>query len=437
VRTPGPRIWAICTVLLVCGVIAFADSLSPCAFAQQSPPSNDQSWSSSISSGVKRGFGKIGNALNPKPSPTSAAEDDAVSLKNEANPSPKLYVAVARLYQQAERLGDAEAQYLLALKAKRDFLPALLGYAELKEKMGEAGAAVQLYQKAASLYPQEASVYNNMGWCYARQGRLSDAETAMARAVQLAPKNARYRNNMATVLVDQGKIAAADSQLRQVYDEAPAYYNLGYMLNKKGQTRAAMQHFAMAVQTDPSMAAAQRWLDYLERTTMQAKLPNHPMANGLRISPDSKWANARDDSTPGNLAAGDSPSPRVGKNKTTPSQAAERPRLVEPDSGPSVALPAAPAFRDERAEGLPPTSTDQPAAPPAPSHGAKEPSLPEAPMPAEPPRRLPPVAPRNSDADGPSLPGISYNDMTRPAAPSAPLPPPENNTAVRRLPPVR
>jgi tetratricopeptide (TPR) repeat protein len=374
--------------LLALGAAEVADVFCTTAFAEENNPyaSKKPSWSDSISSGVKGGFGKIGKALSPKPSTGVSGDDDAVALKSKSKPGPSLYVAVARLYMQTNKLDDAEKQFQMALDEKRDFLPALLGYAELKERMNQPGSAIQLYQRAASVYPKEASVHNNMGLCFARQGRLDEAVSAMSQAIQLDPKNIRYQNNIATVLVDQGKLRDAFEHLRKVHGEATAYYNLGYLLNKKGQTQAAIQHFSLALQTDPSMIPARNWLEYLEKKTTQARLPQHPAAGALRITSD----------------------------------------RIQPDrfrDSPSSGLDM-PPNRSERASGLLPTRS-----------GEEAQSLPEAPMP-ETPRRLPPVASHEAEPDGPSLPGISYDGDNRPSAPSAPLPPPATNSAVRHLPRV-
>ena len=59
-----------------------------------------------------------------------------------------------------------------------------------------------------------------------------------------------------------------------MHSEAAAYYNLGYLLNKKGQTQAAMQHFVLALRADPSMIAAQQWIEYLQKKTTQARVPH-------------------------------------------------------------------------------------------------------------------------------------------------------------------
>ena len=378
------KFWTVSFVLLVLGAADVAGPLCQHAPAQQSNATNNESWYSPIT----RGFNKIGHALDPKPSKTTVPEDDAIALKCKGKPSPELYVAIGRLYEESGKLTDAEQQYQAALKLSPDHLQALLAYARLKEELGQTNEALWLYQRAAKTYPKEPSVHNNIGLFYARQGRLDEAAAAMSLAIQIAPKNPLYRNNIATVLVDQCRFREALAHLREVHSEAAAYYNLGYLLNKKGQTHAAMQNFALALRADPSMVAAQRWIDYLEKTTTQARLPHHPTAEGLRITTERVQADAAQapsfaDSSQDNLEQAPTPAER------TPTS------LAAPDRDASSILPD--AVR---------------------------------------PRRLPPIPPGQSESDGLSLPGISYERGERAAIPTAPLPPPSTNSAVQRLPRV-
>jgi tetratricopeptide (TPR) repeat protein len=256
----------------------------PDAHAQQSASSSDKSWTESVTSPFKQGFDKLGRALNPQPATPghAIAEDDAISLKHKSKAGPELYVAIARLYEQSGKTAEAEQQYQAALKEFPNNLPALLGYARLKDSLGKSTEAIQLYQRAAKAYPQQASVHNNLGLCYAQQNRLDEAAAAMSRAIQLEPKNPLYRNNIATVLVDRGNPREAFVHLREVHGDAAAHYNTGYLLTKKGQTQAAIQQFTLALRTDPSMVAAQRWVDYLQRSTAEARLPP-PMTAAVKI----------------------------------------------------------------------------------------------------------------------------------------------------------
>lgn len=253
-------------VLLASGV-----AWAALAHAQNSPATGTTSWTDSVSNGVKQGWNKLGQVVNPKLAPAPCPEDDAVSLKTKAKAGPDLYVAVARLYEESNKLAEAEQHYQSALREYPDHLPALLGYAQLKERLERPDDALRLYQRALKAHAQNAAVHNNIGLCHARQGRLDDAIAALTRAVQLDPKNRLYRNNLAAVLVDRGRPHDAFAYLRETHGEATAYYNVGYLLNKRGQTQAAIQQFNLALRADPSLESARRWVDYLQGGAAQAQ----------------------------------------------------------------------------------------------------------------------------------------------------------------------
>jgi tetratricopeptide (TPR) repeat protein len=267
--------------------VACVFALCQDASAQQPASTTNSSWTSSITTPIKQGFDKVGSAFSSKPSASargSTSEDDPVALKGKSKAGPELHVAVAHLYEQAGKPAEAEQQYQAALRQWPNDLPTLLGLARLKDSTGRQDEAIQLYQQAAKLYPRQSSVHNNLGLCYVRQNRLDEAAAAMNAAIQLEPKNPLYRNNIAAILVDQGKEREAFGHLRAVHAPAVAHYNLGYLLNKRGQNQAALQQFSMALQADPSMAVAKRWVDYLNRSTGQVRAPQHPAAGGVRIN---------------------------------------------------------------------------------------------------------------------------------------------------------
>ena len=210
---------------------------------------NHRPQKSSVTGSIKQGFNKVGDFFVPKSNNKQPPTDDAISLKNQSKPSPELYSAIARLYEESGKTTEAEQYYQMALKEKADDLTSLLGYARFQENQGRINEAVALYQKAVQTHPKEASAYNNLGLCYARRGKLNEAASALGQAVQLDPRNPLYRNNLATVLVDQNRLAEAFANLRDVHGDAMAYYNMGYLLNKKGNTEAAEHHFAQALKS--------------------------------------------------------------------------------------------------------------------------------------------------------------------------------------------
>jgi len=256
----------------------FPMSPQPQAFAAADRPGAG----GSITSSIKEGLGKLGEAVTPKPRVEPA--DDPVSLATEAKPGVELHVAVARLYVESGKLTEAAKHYQEALRREPNNLPALLGYAHLKDLLEEPAEARKLYLQAVRAHPKEASAHNNLALFYAGRGMLNEASAAMARAIQLQPKNPKYRNNIAQLLVTMGRTTEAFAHLSAVHRPAVAHYNLGYLLERQGQSQAAAQQFAIALQTDSSLVAARRGLERLQGLSARPQPPGDPVRLGTRVS---------------------------------------------------------------------------------------------------------------------------------------------------------
>ena len=206
----------------------------------------DPNPSPSIGDRISSGFSSIGHALSP--APEKPAEEDPIALKTPAKlvRAMELYVAVARVYEEAGKFEEAEEQYRAAMKIAPNDLRVLLGYAKLKDRTNESDEADRNYQQAATKFPAVPAVFNNMAGHYAHQGKLREAMAAMEKAIQLRPREPRYRTNLAALLVASGRNNEAFDQLRTVYDEPIAHYDLGFLLNRQGAKQAAVQQFAIA-----------------------------------------------------------------------------------------------------------------------------------------------------------------------------------------------
>ena len=225
--------------------------------------SASSSSGNSFTDSVKKGFSSLTKPFSSSKAPDST--EDGSSLNNKSKPSVELYCSVASLYEQGGKLGEAEAQYQMALKEKPTHLKAMLGYARLMETQQRYPEAEALYQKALKAHPGDASIYNSIGLGMARRKKYKEASDALAQAVRLEPKNPLYTNNLATVLVDQNRLAEAFTVMRDVHGEAAAYYNIGYLLQKKGRMDVAEHHFMQALRSDPTMGEAKAWLDRLQK----------------------------------------------------------------------------------------------------------------------------------------------------------------------------
>jgi len=227
-----------------------------------------------ISSTFKGGVERISEVLNPKPAVTPP--DDPTSLATDAKPSAGLYLAMGRFVERSGRLADAERHYRRALALDPKHLGTLVTYARMKDRQGQLDEAVRLYRQAAEAHPNQPAVFNDLGLCFARQDQLQESIAALERAIRLSPKRPLYRNNIATVLVELGDVDTAFEQLSAVHDEATAYYNLAYLLYKKGESKAAAALFSKALASNPSLTEAKIWLEKLGNRAAVAVQPEKP-----------------------------------------------------------------------------------------------------------------------------------------------------------------
>ena len=326
---------------------------------------------------VKQSFNKMGEAISPKQNTNSLPSDDPTLLSSEAKPSVELYLSLAKYYEESNKPAEAEQQYRKALHEKPNHLAVMLSYAHFLENQGRYEEAVDYYQRTIKAHPKDAAVYNNLGLCHARKKKLKEATAALGQAVQLEPRNPLYRNNISALLVEQNRLQDAFEQLRSVHGEAKAYYNLGYLLSKKGDTAAAEHHFKQALLIDPTMEPAERWLSYL-----QNKAQPSPIDRNFKII---------------------HPTPSRSGN---PPQEQMATRLAPPpatSSGPTSAPQQNPFYTQQRQSVPSGTFTQEPQ------------TLPDSAL----PKRLPPVGVRQPA--GSATPRSASDSSV--ASPAAPLPP--------------
>jgi tetratricopeptide (TPR) repeat protein len=190
----------------------------------------------------------------------AAEAETVVESTPKPAPSPELYLSLGRLSEQSGKLGDAEQQYQHALRMAPNHPDTLLAYGRLKDRQGQLDEACRMLEQAAQVRPEHAATQNALGLCYAKRRMYEESIAALNRAVQLEPKQPLYRNNVATVLVHIGDIEAAFAHLTAVHGESVAFYNLGYLLTKKGDSRLAAEMFAKSVERNPNFTQARVWL---------------------------------------------------------------------------------------------------------------------------------------------------------------------------------
>jgi tetratricopeptide (TPR) repeat protein len=213
-------------------------------------------------SGLGQSVSKIfKTASTKKPQPSV---NDPISLATKTKkPDADFYVDAGDWCVKGNDTEGARENYHRALEMKRHHLGALLGLARLFDRQGQLERATEHYLEAVKYHPKEAIAFNDLGLCYARRQKYDEALAALQRAVDLQPDRVLYRNNIATVLVVQGRIDEALQHLTDAHGAAIAHYNIGFLLNKRGQRSQALDQFVLALEADPSMTAAQQWINSL------------------------------------------------------------------------------------------------------------------------------------------------------------------------------
>jgi Tfp pilus assembly protein PilF len=381
---------------------------------------------------LKAGWQKI---FPPQP-PTHPP--DATSLDSPGKPGPELYLATAGVYEQSGKLDLAEKQCQTALKQWPKHLGLQLAYARLQDRQDHTDEAARLYQDLARRYPKEPAVCNDLGLHYARRGLSQQGLDSLQRAVELQPQRVLYRDNIAMLLVDMGRTDPALAHLLTVHPEPVAYYNLGFLLERKGQPKVAAVYFARALEKDPSFKEARLWLERLTGTSSpppaapvfpapgQARLPagEAAMPPGPNPAPNPLMIRTAPPGPPG--PAGPLPAP-------------DRPVHLPPAGPPPYnnGGPAFPAPDSVRGSAAPeiaasaggtgsfaPGHLRHPIPVPERAEPATDPSLPGSTWPdqSQPARSSPAGSNSNGDLRGPERPlDVTAHRADRPAPPPPPM----------------
>jgi len=106
---------------------------------------------------------------------------------------------------------------------------------EAYDLAGRNDEAINAYQQAITLKPDNASYYNNLGNVLARAGKIDDARTAYTKSAELDPPNAGFAwRNFGISLYTAGRMPEAVEPLKKAVEidpkSAQAWYLLGACL---------------------------------------------------------------------------------------------------------------------------------------------------------------------------------------------------------------
>ncbi len=190
---------------------------------------------------------------------TSAAQSYVAAQKQNAD-RPEGRANLGRFYWRQGKTGEAEQEYLAALKLGFSITPRI-ELADLYRALGREADCELLLRQTISIAPQAAVAHHALGLALIRTKRLEPALAQLARAVELEPAQARYAYVYAVALEGAGRSADARSVLENALAAQPSNIELLSALLQNAlrakETRQALtiaERLRILLPDDPSIA---------------------------------------------------------------------------------------------------------------------------------------------------------------------------------------
>jgi tetratricopeptide (TPR) repeat protein len=149
------------------------------------------------------------------------------------------------------QLDEAIEQYQQALRIKPDDVKARNNFGLVLAGRGQFEEAIAQYRQALAIKPDFAAAHNNLGLALDGCGRLDEAIAEYGSALEINPDYMEAHNNLGLAFVGCGKFDEAIDQYRQALainpDEAESHYNLGLALARRGKVDEALEHYRKAL----------------------------------------------------------------------------------------------------------------------------------------------------------------------------------------------
>ncbi len=118
-------------------------------------------------------------------------------------------------------------------------------------------SAIEAQLKLSAERPNDATVWNDLGNLYQLGKRSDEAETAYRRALEIDAKRPSFHFNLGLLLEKRGESRAAMKEYKTTLELEPrhawAHYQVGALLEKSGHDSAAIRSYAKAFALDPQL----------------------------------------------------------------------------------------------------------------------------------------------------------------------------------------
>jgi len=179
----------------------------------------------------------------------SATSDNAFMHRNLGN-----------LLDRQDKLDEAKAHYIAAIRIDPDYAPAHYGLGRLLTLQGQLDEAIYHLEEAVRIKPDYLSALTTLGIALFRQGRTDEGIDRLSEAIAFQPDTLVIRYNLGTALLSVGRTDEAIEQFCEMLSidpaRADAHYQLGAAYLQKGDDERAATHFSEAARVDPNYSSA-------------------------------------------------------------------------------------------------------------------------------------------------------------------------------------
>jgi Tfp pilus assembly protein PilF len=193
-----------------------------------------------------------------------AGEGDPSAL-----PAVRVCVAAAESLAADGHAAEAVAQYEWA----REIDPGVKvarRLAVLFDREGKPERALTEFRRALREGPRDAGLFNDLGYCYYRQGEYREAESWLRQAVAINPSYDRAWVNLGLALGKQQRYGESCSAFAHAVHPARARANVAVVLAEEGRLEEAKASLRHALAREPDLQLAKVVLAVLEQSASPA-----------------------------------------------------------------------------------------------------------------------------------------------------------------------
>ena len=220
--------------------------------------------------------------------PAAVRFRDALRLAPNANTGAHYHLANALAEQS--KFDEALDCYQRAVELEPNNTNARINHGRALTSLGRIDEAVACYRQALQTAPDSAQTHDRLGVLLMRRGESAEAEQAFRAAIELKPELADAHHHLGVLLIEQQRETEAlrcfEEAVRLKPSDADAHNNLGNLCRAQGLLERGVFHCREAIRLNPSFVEAHNNLGVALRDLGQTAAAMQSYESAVRLRPD-------------------------------------------------------------------------------------------------------------------------------------------------------